>query len=190
MHQAIVTRAGSPAALLAALAMLAFTGCGPEPTSRPARQGPTAGDIAAMSEPNITQVAPLYDPFNPWIYNRDRSAIRGVVIGALYLLGPHSKGAFGDGVIRPRLYVAQRLPDGGRKWRLVKEWSFTPEQAMPFRAKRETAFGWGYRLYLHWDDIGEDLHGQEIRMIVSFERRDGLTVGSDAKDMRVPKKDR
>ncbi len=190
MDHRTATRAGMPTAVVIALAMLAAAGCGPEPASQPARHSPSAGDIAAMSEPNITQVAPIFDPFNPWIYNEDRSEIRGLVIGALYLLGPRSKGAFGDGIIRPRLYVAQRLPDGSRKWRPVKEWSFTPEQAMPFRAKRETAFGWGYRLYLRWDDIQEDLHGQEIRLIVSFERRDGVTVGSDAKDIRVPNKGR
>ncbi len=161
-------------------------GCNqPQKETGPAARSLPPDQIAQMLEPNVLGVSCFYDPFNPWLWNEDRSKVRGIVIGALYLQGPDSKGVFGDGIIRPKMYVAQRDEKGERKWTLLKEWDFDVQKAMPFRSKRLVRPGYGYSLFLSWGDEF-DLSGREIRLIVSFERSDGLTVGSSKKDFRVP----
>ena len=56
--------------------------------------------------------------------------------------------------------------------RLIKEWAFDVEQAMPFRAKKKSRWGWGYGLFLTWNDL--DLRGKEVRLVITFERADGF----------------
>ncbi len=141
-----------------------------------------------MLEPNVLGISCLYDGFNPWMWNTDHSQVRGVKIGALFLLGPKSTGVFGDGVIHPRLFVSTRDEKGKVIYRLVKEWTYDVGQAMPFRSKRETRWGWGYALFLPWGDI--DLGGRDVRLTVSFERADGVVISGSKKDFRVPKPDK
>jgi hypothetical protein len=166
-----------------------LTGCvGPQPTSQPAglaTASPEMQKIMKMVDPEVLGVAALYDSFDPWLWTEDRGRARGVVIRALYLEGRKYKGVFGDGVIRPKLYVQMRDERGAARWQVAKEWSFTLAEALPFRSKRETMLGYGYRFHLPWgDDL--DLTGREIRMVVEFERKDGRVVASDKKDFRVP----
>jgi hypothetical protein len=140
------------------------------------------------TEPSITQVAVVYDTYSAWIWNEDRSRIRGIKVGPVYLGGPTGKGVFGDGTIRPRLYRLDRAADGNLKPTLLKEWSFNVEEARLWRMKRQTVWGWGYGLPLVWDDpslIGPDV--DQVRIVVSFERSDGRMVNSSNKDLRVPK---
>jgi hypothetical protein len=174
---------------LAAIGLM-LSGCegvvGRDEQSRDRGEPPTVEEVERMLEPNVLGVSCIYEPFNPWIRNEDRSEVRGIVIGGLYLEGPKVKGVFGDGIIRPKLFVAYRDENGKKQWKLAKKWSFDVEEAMPFRAKKEKLYGWGYSLFLNWGDL--NLAGREIRMTVDFERRDGRIVRSGKKDFRVPRK--
>jgi hypothetical protein len=136
-------------------------------------------------ETNVVRVAAYYPSHNPWIWNDTRTQVRGIVISALYLEGPDVLGVFGDGIIRPRVYVYDPNDIGGEHPRLAKEWVFNVEDARPYRSTRRTLLGDGYRLHLVWDDE-LDLSGQHIRMVVAFERRDGTYIYSGKKDFRVP----
>lgn len=169
--------------LLAALA----AGCQPQPQGGQPGQRLTPAQLANMRlEKNVTGVAAFYAPYSPWIWNDDRSKVIGLAINALYLTGPNSLGVFGDGAIQPRIYVLEGPPGpAAEKPRLVKEWSFDPQQALPWRANKRTALGWGYGLRLIWGDE-LDLAGKEVRITVSFERSDGKIFHSGQKDFEVP----
>jgi len=169
--------------LLAGLA----AGCQPHPLGGQPGQRLTAAQLANMPlEKNVTGVAAFYAPYSPWIWNDDRSKVIGIVINPLYLVGPDSLGVFGDGVIEPRIYVLEGPPGSDVKTpRLVKEWFFDPQQALQWRAKKRTVWGWGYVLWLIWGDE-LDLAGKEIRITVSFERSDGKVFHSGKKDYLVP----
>ncbi|MHC4797632.1 MAG: hypothetical protein ACYTF1_13395, partial [Planctomycetota bacterium] len=90
---------------------------------------PTPIQVAQMLEPNVTGVFAHYDAINPFIWTEDEAYPRGVVIKALYLQGPDGKGVFGDGIIRPRVYVSVEKPDGEKDWQLLKEWNYEVEKA-------------------------------------------------------------
>jgi len=176
-------------------AWLTGSGCAPQQSDvgrvgdrRSDRGDLSPAQVAQLLEPNVVGVAAIYDPFNPWIRSENKTAVRGAKIGALYLIGPEGKGIFGDGVIRPKLFLGKRGPLGKITWgdRPAKEWAFSVEQAIPFRSKRRNAFGWGYSLFLDWRDM--DFAGKDIRIVISFERGDGAVVTSDSKDLRVPQK--
>jgi len=137
-------------------------------------------------EPNIVRVAAYYPPYDPWIWNETRTHVRGIVISALYLEGPDVLGVFGDGIIRPRLYVLSGSGKEAGEPQLVREWSFDPEQAMPYRSRKRTLLGFGYRFHLLWGDE-LDLSGKDIRVVIVFERRDGMLIYSGKKDFRVPR---
>lgn len=176
----------SLAATSIGVAMLAGA-CNPESAESTSRapRNPTPEQIARMSDPNVVGVYPLFDSFDPWIWNDSHERPRGVHVKALYLIGRNSKGVFGEGVIRPKLFVRQVTDSGEVSWRLEKEWSLNMQEAIPFRSKRQTAMGWGYSLYLPWDELPR-LAGRQVRLIVEFERTDGRRVISNKKDFRVP----
>jgi hypothetical protein len=151
----------------------------------PDRPPPTPQQVALMLEPNVLGVSCFYDPINPWLWNTEHTVVRGIKINALYLRGPNYTGVFGNGVIRPKLLVSSRDEQGKIQYKLVKEWSFDVNQAMPFRAKKRMKAGWGYALFLNWGDM--DLTGRSLRLIVNFERADGIIISGSKKDFRVPK---
>lgn len=171
----------------AALAALAASGCGPStfgrgPTTQPSYEQEARRNV----EPNILEVIAYYDPYNPWIWTDDKSRVRGVVVGALYLGGPNRRGVFGDGTIRPRLYLRDKsAAKAEEEWKLVKEWAFSVEEAFPLRTRRPSVQGYGYVLPLAWGNL--DLTGREIRLVINFERADGRVARSSKRDMRVPK---
>jgi hypothetical protein len=158
----------------------------PTPMSGKDDPAPTPAQVARMIEPNVLGIACLYDPFSPWIWNTEHTQVKGVRIAALYLLGPNSTGVFGDGTIHPRMYLAYKDAQGKLDYKLIKEWSFDTQQAMPFRAKKRVRWGWGYGLFLPLGDM--DLTGKDIRLTVSFERIDGLVITGNKKDFRIPAK--
>ena len=172
---------------LLALLGLVVAGCnGPgggwaasQPASRPADLGPL--------EDNVIGLSCFYAPISPWIRSQDGSEVRGIVISGLYLQGPKGMGVFGNGTIKPKMLVVSYDKTGKKTYNPVKEWSYSVDQAMPWRSKKPNAYGYGYRLHLIWDDTTLDLGGQEIRMIVNFERADGRVVGPSRKDFRVPR---
>lgn len=165
------------------------------PQTRPAPQAsaaswqgggePTPEQVSQMLEPNVLGVSCFYDPFNPWIWNIQHTHVRGIKINALYLRGPNYTGVFGDGVFRPKLYVETRDEQGKQEYKLLKEWTFDVQQAMPFRSKKRMKAGWGYALFLDWGEM--DLSGQSVRLTISFERKDGIVISGSKKDFRVPK---
>jgi hypothetical protein len=67
----------------------------------------------------------------------------------------------------------------------MHEWMFDVDEALPFRCKRRMVAGWGYAIFLPWGDM--NLAGREIRLTVSFERKDGVVISGSKKDFRVPK---
>jgi len=163
-----------------------LSGCTPPEGMTTAPGDSAAKDVARVpTEPNVVNVVAIYNSISPWIYDRDKVKIRGIYVSGLYLLGPKGYGVFGDGVIQPRLYVIERGPDGKKQPKMVKEWSFTVEEAIPFRGKQKRTPGWGYGLPLIFDDL--DLAGREVQMIVDFERNDGRIVPGSKQTFIVPK---
>jgi len=180
------TQTRSALLLIGCLAAAALAGCEtPGPTSQPKR-APTPMQVAQMqTEPDIAAVVAIYNSTDPWIWTEDRSRVRGIVVGGLYLIGPDDKAVFGDGVIHPKLYLIEKDAEGRQKAVSAKEWSFDVDEALLLRSKKETTFGWGYLLPLDWGDL--DLSGREIRMLIVFERSDGLVVKTKSpKHFRVP----
>ena len=176
-------RAGTAMLLMGACACaaLGLVGC-----AAPGPDSPWGGATRAEPlEQNIVRIAAYYPSHNPWIWDDARTRVRGIVISALYLEGPDVLGVFGDGVIRPRLYLYDPAGAANTQTHLVKEWSFDVEEARPFRSTKRTLLGNGYRFHLIWGDE-LDLSGQSIRMVVVFDRRDGTLIYSGKKDFRVP----
>ena len=163
-----------------------LAGCDPAAGGiRPPVRDSAADKVARMpTEPNILNVVAVYNPYTPWLWTEDKARARGIYIGGLYLIGPNWQGVFGDGVIKPRLYVMERQPDGTKAPVLVKEWSFGVEEVLPFRGKMRSKLGWGYGLPLDWGDL--NLGGREIRVVVAFEGSDAQIVTSAKKDLIVP----
>jgi len=167
------------------LAAVVIPGCETPGSTGGTDRAPTPAEVAqARGETDIVNVVALYDSVNPWIWTEDRSRVHGIRINALYLFGPNDKAVFGEGVIRPKLYVMEKGDDGKKKAVLKREWSFDVDEALLLRAKKETAWGWGYWLPLDWGDL--DVSGREIRMVIAFERRDGFVVKSSNKHFPVP----
>ncbi|NLX12756.1 MAG: hypothetical protein GXY44_03765 [Phycisphaerales bacterium] len=165
---------------------LTLTGCQEPSKGYGSNQQPTPDEVLRMPvEWNVNAIAVFFNPHSSWIWTEDRSRIQGLFINSLYLLGHNGKGVFGDGVIRPRLFVIETAPDGTKKQTLFKEWSFDVDEAMPFRVKRQAALGWGYGL-LPLDLEEADLGGRDIRVVVSFERSDGRIVNHRGNSFRVP----
>ena len=176
-----------PAVWLLAVSLPCLSGCQNGATTQPAvtqlGQNPTPEQIARMRDPNVLGVSAHYNSFDPWLWNESRERPRGIKV-SIYLLNEDYKGTFGDGIIRPRLYVRE-FKDGKSTWVLAKEWSFTPEETVPWRSRQRRVWGWGYGLLLVWEDLAK-LAGREVRMIIEFERADGRRVSSGKHDLRVP----
>jgi hypothetical protein len=141
--------------------------------------------VNKMLDPDVVAVAAVYDSFDPWMWDESHERPCGIVVPGLYLMGTKSKSVFGDGTIRPRLYVQEINEKGESNWKLAKQWTLSVEEAMQFRSRRQTLIGWGYRLHLPWDELSQ-LSGKQIRMVVEFERKDGTRLASTKKDFRVP----
>jgi hypothetical protein len=169
---------GMRTVVLALLAVAVLAGC----------EAPRKNDGLAATrvptEPNVMRTVALYDQYACWMRNEDKTRITGIYVGAVYLLGPEGKGVFGDGVIRPKLYIMEKNEEGQKVPRLAKEWSFNVEEAMMFRAKEKRAWGWGYGLPLGLG--GVDIEKKEIQLVISFERSDGARCSSAPKYFLVP----
>lgn len=184
-------RAASLAVGLAGLALVTLAGC--QTGNEPGAPGmgvtgpPTREEALRNTESNIIGVVAYYSPSNPWLWSDDRSRVEGVRVQALYLVGPHEKGVFGDGVVRPKIYVRDRsVADPAHQWKLAREWAFYPEDLLLYRTKKPTIQGYGYLLPLRWgNEI--DLSGREIRIVINYERTDGLFPRPSSKDLRVPR---
>ena len=156
-------------------------------TSNKPEREPTPDEVARMKDPNVLNVVCFY-AVEPWMWNTERSTVIGIQVPAMYLLGKDSLGVFGDGVIRYQMYVDQNdRPGGDPDLKLFKEIKYTTEEAIPFRSKKRTGMGWGYALFMPCEELGQ-MGGKKIRLVVSFERLDGIVRNSETKDYRVPTK--
>ncbi len=146
-------------------------------------------DVAqAPLAPDIVEVHTHYNLF-PWLqFDPADSRPQGFMISALFLVSARTeKGAFGDGVITVRLFRVERdaRPRDARV--LVHTWTFTPQEALPFRSTKRTVVGMGYQLRLRWpEDV--DLTGEEVVVFVEFARPDGKVIRSGPKSLKVPYK--
>ncbi|MBK8267337.1 MAG: hypothetical protein IPK83_03155 [Planctomycetes bacterium] len=139
-----------------------------------------------MEESNIIRVNKIFDSF-PWLsFSNDGSGRVNGFKCAVYLEGPKStKGVFGSGTMVITMY---RL-DHDRLNREVptemKCWTFTREEALPYRARNMSMLGWGYGFRLPWgDDIR--VSGRKIAIVIKYVRDDGRVVSSSRKVLRVP----
>ena len=153
--------------------------------------GPTAGPARiaqAPLEPNVIEIATFFsaNPFGPV---GGSSTPGGFRIGALYLMAPNeqgrSVGVFADGIIHVYLYAVEKDAEGKPTRRLVRDWTYDPVQAMPYRAKKATVLGYGYQLHCVWGDA--DVLGKDVEIEVHFARKDGRLITSTAKAFKVPK---
>jgi hypothetical protein len=175
--------------------LMVVAGCqtgmnGGAPFGGRARGVPATQEALKNTESVILDVVAYYGYPIRWRWNEDKTSVHGLIVGALYLMGPNGRGVFGDGIIHPKLYVHDRAARGtDREWTLVKEWKLNPLEMLPFRSKKPTVQGYGYLLPLDWADLNTDLSNREIRVVVSYERTDGLPPPrSSVKDLLVPAK--
>jgi hypothetical protein len=109
----------------------------------------------------------------------------GFVVTVYLISGKTQKGAFGDGTIRIDLHAAEYDDKGLKRYVPVHAWELDPDQALPYRVKREAVPGWGYMLHLFWpDDV--DVLGKEVSITLSYERSDGGIIRSRPHHNRVP----
>ena len=170
-------------------ALVIFTGAScqapPPATPKPGTILPHEEIDKMPLEKDISGVAAVYDPYSPWLWNDEHSKVRGVFVTSLYLFGPQSVGVFGDGVIKARVYLLEGTEGRWTPTKMLREWSFDPNEALQWRSRKRTPMGWRYALALPWgDDI--DVRGKQIRVTLSFERVDGRTIHAREKDFRVP----
>lgn len=171
---------------IAAAGTLLATGCVQPQEAATGSGGALVQEVARMpTEPSVVSIVAFYKSTAPWLWNADRTRVSGIYVSALYLLGPKGLGVFGDGIIRPRMFVVETGKDGKRQTKLVKEWAFNVEEAVPFRAKEKKTLGWGYGLPLPFGHL--DVSGREIQMVICFERSDGRLVTSSKQTFLVPK---
>lgn len=139
---------------------------------------------APADDPNIVGVRKFISQ-EPWLsFNREGLRQPEGFKATLYLeSGTTGRGAFGDGTIRISLYTVDRDPQGERL-KLAKRWEISPEDSMPWRARRPTQLGWGYGLRLPWGDA--KLAGKEVEFVFQFVRRDGAMLSAEPIRMKVP----
>ena len=100
----------------------------------------------------------------------------------MYLLSSKtSKGTHADGLVHVKMYRIDRRPDGSTERTLVRDWTAGTSE---LRRRTPTKFGYGYDVYLHWDDL--DILGQEVEIVVQYESPAGRLVQSQTKQTRVP----
>lgn len=143
-----------------------------------ARTVPLASDIVSVRR---------YFANNPFLSFDDESDPNpeGFKVTYYAVSGATQEGAFGDGVIRFKMYVIESGKEGEPSTgRLVKTWEFDPQQAMGWRIRRKGALGWPYLFHLNWGDA--DPYGKEIRIVPEFVRTDGRVIKGSPKDLKVP----
>lgn len=138
-------------------------------------------------ESNIVRVNKFFSQ-TPWLsFAGDGSnRVNGVRI-TVYLEGANEpKGVFGTGTLVVGMYRLDVDPATGReRSTLAYEWELPPERAYVWRAKEETALGWGYGLRLQWpDDL--DVGGRQVAFVVKYLREDGRIISSSRQVLKVP----
>ncbi|MBN2560753.1 MAG: hypothetical protein JXQ75_07480 [Phycisphaerae bacterium] len=168
--------------VLGVLAVLCEAGC----TDLATWGGRGAGPNDAPVKSNIIRVNKFFS-LNPWLsFSGDPSGkIDGVRFTVYLEDAERPRGVFGTGIIVVEMYRLDRDALGREKPVLIHTWELPPEKAYPWRAKEETAMGWGYGPRLSW---GEDLDvaGQQVAFLVKYIREDGRVISSSRQVLKVP----
>lgn len=137
-------------------------------------------------EQNIVRVNKFFSQ-TPWLsYANDGSRRVDGVTFSIYLEGPNSpKGVFGTGVITVTMYRLDADETGREVAKKIYEWEYDAQAAYPFRAKTQTALGWGYGMRLRWGE-NLDVEGRQVAFVIKYMREDGRTVSSSRQVLKVP----
>lgn len=137
-------------------------------------------------ESDIVAVHKFFDD-TPWLlFSSDGTGrVDGVKI-TVYLEGAgKGKGVFGSGTIIVTMYRIARDAQGAEIVKPIHTWEMDAERAYVWRAKHETALGWGYGLRMQWpSDL--DVAGQEVAFDVKYERESGQVIASRPQRFLVP----
>jgi len=135
---------------------------------------------------DIERISPFYSTRAIWLNFEDppTNVPEGLKFTVFLGSARETIGVFGDGTMIVEMFRVDH-DDQGKAIRVsVKKWSYNTEQCYPFRSKRRTRYGWGYGLRLPWGDA--DVLGEEIVLVVSFKRLDGISIHSQPKYLKVP----
>lgn len=169
-------------------AVAALTACnapGSKPFSR-LREGDFNKARRVSRDPDIIRVVTYWvnNPFVSFDEQVDPNP-EGVKLVYYAVSGKTREGAYGDGMVRFKMYVIHQHADQPPSGELVKTWEFDPDQALGYRVARRSRLGWPYQFYLNW---GQDLdvYGKEVRFVPEFVRHDGRVIRGSPKDIRIP----
>ena len=148
--------------------------------------GQSVADVPLRQD--IVQVKKFY-PGNPWLSFDEAGDPNpeGFKVNVYLVSAASSKGAFGDGDIIVTMYsYPESGPDraASSEPKLEKQWVLTPEDSLPFRARRETVMGLAYGLRLNWGQA--DVLGKNVSVHITFQRRDGKLIKAQPRTFRVP----
>ncbi len=179
----------SPLAWWSTAACVLAAGCAVPPHVQQTRDAPLFDDV--------TNIMAFIRP-KPWINfdPSDPTKVNGLAINMYLISASTQKGVFGSGTIRVVLLedepsqAGEGSEAGGpeREPKKVHEWALSPEQAMPYRVMRRPnrryAMGAGYQLRLSWGDA--DLRHRRVKVILKYERADGLLVVRKPFHLHIP----
>jgi len=137
-------------------------------------------------ESNIIRVNKFFSA-DPWLSFDGEGAgkVDGVRCTVYLESAKQPKGVFGDGTIVVDMYRLDGAPSGGKMLTHVFKWELSPQEAYPWRAKKETMMGWGYGLRLNWGK-GQDVAGRRVAFVVRYIRNDGRLISSSRQVLKVP----
>lgn len=138
-------------------------------------------------EPNIVRVNKFFSS-EPWLsFESDGTNRPDGVKFSVYLEGPRkAAGVFGTGRMVVTMYRIDINPIGEEMATQVYEWDLPADKSYVYRAKEQTALGWGYGLRLQWDR-GLDLSGKQVAFLVKYIREDGKVITSSRQVLKLPK---
>lgn len=125
----------------------------------------------------------------PWISfdpnNRNKPGGFKVLV---YLISSKTqRGAFGDGIIRIVMSLAQRDETGKKVYREIRTWTYDTKQAFPYRMKKKNpVLGYAYGLRCRWEPEDDIVLGGEIAIRVDFERKDGMVLTAQPNILKPP----
>lgn len=138
-------------------------------------------------EPNIVRVNKFFSS-EPWLsFESDGTNRPDGVKFSVYLEGPRKPaGVFGTGRLVVTMYRIDINPIGEEMATQVYEWDLPADKSYVYRAKEQTALGWGYGLRLQWDR-GLDMSGKQVAFLVKYIREDGKVITSSRQVLKLPK---
>jgi hypothetical protein len=181
-----VTRTAAKLGLLLGGLGVGLSGCADRNAGLSLRPGQSVADLALRGD--IVQVKKFY-PVNPWLSFDEEGDPNpeGFKVNVYLVSAASGKGAFGAGDIIVTMYSHPPSHPNAKeppKPKLEKRWVLTPEDCLPFRAKREFVMGLGYGLRLNWGPA--DVLGKTVSVRVAFQRWDGKLIKSQPQTFRVP----